>query len=391
MRMTSLLNVNKFFNLPQSHGLFSIGHFVQIGVMIAILVASFFVFRGKKHWETPLFICLAVLSNSFLIALFVFSVKTGIYNPEWYVPAHICNLFAIIFPLMAIFKNKVRTFLYDYTFYFGILGCIFAICLPATTQNYFEPFHFVSVIVYLYHTLIGVAGVYVVASGKFVPKVSTFWRLATVFLPLCVVALVLNYYWDTNFVFLNTQKTYYPLDLFSTWFGPYFVYVLVAAILTMSAIMFCVSLAVYYAKNILVSKILAQSWLIKYIKEKNLFDYVIKSEFIQAIMQNQNISDFVQSVAKLIDVQTFKQCYLSVEQDLKQLTVGQLEDLYYMFNLIKKSNVIAQVLKTVKFKNLKQFVNLMKSAPYTDFTSIANQFLEQYVENKKQKALPQLA
>jgi hypothetical protein len=49
------------------------------------------------------------------------------------------------------------------------------------------------------------------------------------------------------------------------------------------------------------------------------------------------------------------------------------------------------VLKTVKFKNLKQFVNLMKSAPYTDFTSIANQFLEQYVENKKQKALPQLA
>ena len=150
----------------------------------------------------------------------------------------------LIFPIMAIAKGKTRAFFYDYVFFFGILGSVFGIALPSTTQIYFAPFSFISTLTWIYHIFIGVGGVYIFASGKYFPKVSSLWRLVAVFTPLTIAAIIFNGMWQTNFVFLNVNKLYYPLDVLQQILGEYFAYGIAGFIIFSPFILLAVSLSV---------------------------------------------------------------------------------------------------------------------------------------------------
>lgn len=379
--MEKLLLSNKFFNLPEVASFFTLGHFLQIFIMIFALVGTFFAFRGKKQVETKFFAVLGITEVLLMLSMFLYSAKTGIYNPEWYFPAHICNLFMIIFPVMAIFKGKVREFFYDYTFFFGILGCLFGITFPATTQLYFAPFSFISALTWLYHVLIGVGGVYVFASGKYFPKISTLWRLVAVFVPLMALAVVFNNMWQTNFVFLNIDKYYYPLTLFQEILGEYFTYV-VAAIFSIAPIMLLgVSLFVLRIKNKYLSEFFANNRIFEHLSKSNVFDNIKNLDYVTRLRNNKVLTNYFESLIKFISYEELKKCYYSVEDDIKNLTVGQFEDATYMYEIIKKSKVINAVLEKITMKKFKEMYTLVKQFPIKEIINVTNEF------NASQKAL----
>lgn len=368
--MENFLVKNIFFQLEETCQMFSGWHFLQIALMLGILIGSFFIFRNKKSWETPVFATLSVLAVGLMLAMFVWSVVNNVYNPEWYAPFHICNLFALVFPLMAIFKNKVRTFLRDYTFYFGVLGCVFAICMPATTQLYFAPFHFISTCVYVYHLLIGIASIYLISSKVYSPKTSTLWRMLAVLIPLVISAFIFNSLWQTNFCFMNPSKFYYPLSLFSDIFGKYFVYVILFVIVGFSTMLMALSFVFMILKNQLVSKIIKESEIFIYLKEQDLVGKFINSVFIQKMLKNENILKYFNETKLLINEANFAKCYNAISVELSTLTVEQLGDASYMFSLLNKSEIISTVFKQIKFRKIIALYRNITSIPVKDFIEV---------------------
>lgn len=373
--METMLIKNKFFFLEETSSLFSAGHLLQIFIMLTTLVLSFFLFKGKKHWETPFFVVMAVLSNLFMLMMFLYSVKTGIYNPEWYFPAHICNLFMLIFPAMAISKGKIRTFLYDYAFYFGLAGCIVAISLPATTQIYFDAFSFISTLTWLYHMLLGISGIYLIASGNYFPKISSLWQMVAVFLPLAAVAFVFNSMWNTNFVFLNINNMYYPLTYFEQIFGHEFAIGVASFIVFTPFILLVLSISVLKAKNTLVSKVFANIGIAEFLKQHHFRNYFQNSKYIQNLKQNVTLFGYFNQIVEFIDIPTIKKCYNSIEEQVKNMTVGQLEDAQYVWKLIKQSGIVGEIVKQMTLKRLQLFVKLVLKAPVSEFLKVTNDFV----------------
>ena len=374
--MQQILVSNKFFNLPETHSLWTVGHFVQIFIMVAALVSAWFIFRKKAHWQTPVLWVLFSVACLTMLNMLGFSVITGIYNPEWYMPFHICNLFVFVLLFMAIFKGKVRSFLSDYAFYFGILGCVFAIVIPATTQLYFPAFHFVSINMWLYHIVIGVLGVYLLSSGVYKIRFSNLWRMLAVFIPLIIVAFIFNSFWDTNFCFMNPEKFYYPLNLLADFFGKYWTLMVVGIIVYLSMILMAVSLVVLTVKDWLLSRLIFQNPIIKFIKEQKLFDNEI--EIFKTILRNQKVKDFLKQNKHIFDQTKLIMCWNFVKDDIKNMTVGQLEDLSYIMKLVRKSEIINYVLREVNIIYLLMFIKLLKQLPYQE---IINELTANYGQN----------
>lgn len=362
--MEQILVTNKFFNLPETGSLWTAGHIVQIVLMVALLVSCWFLFRKKASWQNAVYWILFAVAFVTTANMLGFSIVTGIYNPEWYMPFHICNLFLFVIFLMAVFKGKVRSFLSDYAFYFGILGCVFAIVLPATTQLYFPAFHIISFNTWVYHLVIGTLSVYMLSSGVYKIRFSNLWRMLAVFIPLIITAFIFNSLWDTNFCFMNPEKFYYPLNLVANFFGKYWTLLVVVAIVDVSIVLMAASLVVLTIKDWLISKLIVNNPILVFIKEQGLFDNGIA--ILKTIFENEKIKSYVVKTKTVLDEAKILACYDAVKDDIKNMTVGQLEDITYIMKLLIKSDIINVLLKQFKIIELKKYVDLVKQLPYND-------------------------
>lgn len=365
--MEQILVTNKFFNLPETGSLWTAGHIVQIVLMVALLVSCWFLFRKKASWQNAVYWILFAVAFVTTANMLGFSIVTGIYNPEWYMPFHICNLFLFVIFLMAVFKGKVRSFLSDYAFYFGILGCVFAIVLPATTQLYFPAFHIISFNTWVYHLVIGTLSVYMLSSGVYKIRFSNLWRMLAVFIPLIITAFIFNSLWDTNFCFMNPEKFYYPLNLVANFFGKYWTLLVVVAIVDVSIVLMAASLVVLTIKDWLISKLIVNNPILVFIKEQGLFDNGIA--ILKTIFENEKIKSYVVKTKTVLDEAKILACYDAVKDDIKNMTVGQLEDITYIMKLLRKSDIINVLLKQFKIIELKKYVDLVKQLPYNDILS----------------------
>lgn len=363
-QMNNLLVTNIFFNLPESQSMFSIGHIVQIFLTVALLVFFWFLFRKKDNWQTKVLwilfgVCFVTMAN-----MLIFSFVSGIYNPEWYMPFHICNLFVFVLFAMAISNGKVRAFLSDYSFYFGLLGCLFAIVFPATTQLYFPSFHFLSVNMWIYHLAIGTLAVYLLSSGIYKIRLSNLWRMLAVFIPLIISAFVFNSLWDTNFCFMNPEKFYYPLNLLADYFGRYWTLMIAVIIVGLSCILMAVSFVVLSIKNKLVSNIITKNPLVIFIKENKIFDR--EYELFRSLLKNSKVQTMLSNAKIVFDESKILSCWDAVKDDISKMTVAQLEDFGFIFKLIKKSRIMTVLIKQIKIAKLKKIFVFFKSIPFAE-------------------------
>lgn len=369
----NLIVTNKFFNLPEAYGLWSAGHIVQICIMAALLVGCWFLFRKKQSWQNVVLWILFAISFVTMGNMVGFCIVTGINNPEWYMPFHICNLFVFVLFFMALFKGKIRDFLSDYAFYFGFLGCVFAIVIPGTSQLYFAPFHFLSLNMWLYHLVIGVLSIYLLSSGVYKVKFSNLWRMLIVLVPLLIVAFTFNCLWDTNFCFINSDKYYYPLNMLANFFGQYWTLVVVAIIIGVSCFLMAASFVAKTIKDRLISRLIAENPILVYIKENGLFDDEV--ELFQSLMQNAKVRQYLSEAKIVLDEAKLFSCWDAVKDDIKNMTIGQMEDISYIFHLIRKSKILNVILEQIKITQLKKLIKLLRNLPVGE---ILKEIKEQY-------------
>ena len=163
---------------------------------------------------------------------------------------------------------------------------------------------------------------------------------------------------------MNPEKFYYPLNLLADFFGKYWTLIVVAIIVGISCVLMAYSLVVYTIKDWLISMLIRKNPIIKFIKENGLLDTEIA--LIDTILSNENIKQFISKTKLVLDQSKLTDCWLAIKDDVKNMTVAQLEDLVYIMKLVKKSNIITVLLSQVKILELKKYVNLLKSLPYND-------------------------
>ena len=370
----NLLVTNKFFDLPETHSLWSVGHFVQIFIMVALLVGSWFLFRKKSAWQNTVLWILFAVSFVTMGNMLGFCIVTGINNPEWYMPFHICNLFVFVLFFMALFKGKVRDFLSDYAFYFGFLGCVFAIVIPGTSQLYFGPFEFLSFNMWLYHLVIGTLSIYLLSSGVYKIRFSNLWRMLALFIPLIIVAYTFNTLWDTNFCFINPSKFYYPLNLLANYFGQYWTLVIAGLIVAVSCVLMAASFVVKTIKDRLVSMLIVDNPVLLYVKENGLFDDEV--DLFRAILKNPKVKAYLADAKLVLDESKLMSCWYAVKDDIQNMTVGQMEDMSFIFHLLKKSKIINELLEQIRISKLVKLLKLFKNMPVGE---ILKEVKEQYI------------
>lgn len=194
------------------YNLFSWQHIVVIILSFLILFAATVILIKRKVNFLIVLRVLAVIVSACLICLVAYSIIFKEYNLEWYLPLHLCNLFFIVLPIAAT-ETKAYNLFADFIVWCGIGGFFAQTLFPITTVPYYSPFHFVSLIISLHHLCIGLAGVLFVASGQY--KNFNAFKLLPIIYILALFALPVNYYTNSNFMFLNKSRSLgvFPLEL----------------------------------------------------------------------------------------------------------------------------------------------------------------------------------
>jgi uncharacterized membrane protein YwaF len=207
---------------------FSVEYMIMIVLCFCVLaVVSVISFRKKQYFDTVL-VVMSVILGVLTAMLIGYAVISGDNNLEWYLPLHLCNLFTIVVPLAGVFKGKFRAFFMDFMCVCGILGCMAAVLFPMTTVINRPPLHFISVTVWLYHIAIGSLGVYMISSGAY--RRFSAVNIVSVATVLAVAAYFVNGALGTNFMFINPDKAFFPLNIFYLLFGRGAMLVVYAAI-----------------------------------------------------------------------------------------------------------------------------------------------------------------
>jgi hypothetical protein len=231
--VTSILTqVNTLF--PQAsaettpYSYFSLGHLAMIGVTFIMFGVTALVSWKKKNWLNGILIMSAVTVIACMAGIAVYSLIVGKYNLELFLPVHICNFFMIVYPLAIIFKGKIRNFFKDYMVWAGIGGCIIATVFPMTSILYYPPTHVVSILCWLHHLVIGMTGIYLIASGNY-NRINWF-NVVSVIYALCIMSIATNFFLGTNFIFLNLYATKAPISWFQWAFGKYATIIMVGLV-----------------------------------------------------------------------------------------------------------------------------------------------------------------
>lgn len=149
--------------------------------------------------------------------------------------------------------------------------------------------------------------------------------------------------------------------MFAEYFGNYWTVILAGAIVAVSCVLMAMSFVVLTVKNKLVSMLISENPILIYIKENGLLDDTI--DIVKNVLKNDAIKQYISSAKLVFDQEKFVSCWNVIKDDLSQMTVAQLEDMDYIFSLVKKSKILPVILEHVTIRNLKKLFNLAKTIP----------------------------
>jgi len=163
------------------------------------------------------------------------------------VPLHICS-FGVMFSVIVLLTDNKRVF--DYLFYFGILGGLLALFIPNSlgyTYYNMRYYHFI-----LLHMSITIVPIYYYKAYHYRLKLKSVYR--TILLVLCLSPLVafVNYKFDKNYMFIG-EKPVIIAHLLPDW--PYYIIVfLIIAFIALHLLYFVSTLSIDKIKSFLSKK-----------------------------------------------------------------------------------------------------------------------------------------
>ena len=203
-------------NIPKGLGfdLFGPLHLIWLAVGLAVIVANCLLYRrlgdrGRKNWRITMGVLLLADELFMLIPMFIFDtfyVK--------YLPFELCSI-NIFIVLWHVCKPNQLTDNFLYTV--CIPGALAALLFPSWTK--LPAWNYMLIHSFTVHILLMMYPVVLVAGGDIKPDIRQLPKALLLLAGMAAVALVLNFVWDTNFMFLMRPGSGNPLEWFEDNWG----------------------------------------------------------------------------------------------------------------------------------------------------------------------------
>ncbi len=200
--------------LGKVEGLFTFSHLIY--VMLAILIICFFVFfdlkKDKALIEKKIIIIGIVLWILEIIKILFNLFIRETTNISNFVPLYFCSLY-LFFVIFCFFKNrKIKEIGYKLIAYNCLVPGIAFIFYPITALNLHPLIHFLSFHSLFYHAMLVYTSLIIIIKKLAIFKFSDCYINLLVGGFFCLLAYIINYNFDTFFMFINKPpKDNYPL------------------------------------------------------------------------------------------------------------------------------------------------------------------------------------
>lgn len=186
----------------QASGLFSLGHFILLGISISLIILFFRYYKDKEDRTLLITRVIAILITSLEIIKISFNILTGATFLDAWVPLSFCSIFIYA----TIFSSFNKGFLKKTGDIFIIYGAAIAgaayLIFPTTSLTIFPAFHFQSLHSFLFHSLMVFLSLLYMYQ-KDIPNSKTTYRYYGMLVVLFIIAsLILNIIYDSNLMML---------------------------------------------------------------------------------------------------------------------------------------------------------------------------------------------
>jgi hypothetical integral membrane protein (TIGR02206 family) len=200
-------------------GLFSAAHLIALALLGVFVVAiPVAVYKrldadGRRKMRLTVGIITLLLD---LVVQIAYAVG-GAYTPGR-IPWHLCSMGVWMVLFDSIRPNVVcREVLYSLTTWSAVCAAVFPDWADRPIMNIFSWQSFAS------HGFLLAYPLMILVAGEFRPNWRNLWKVALVLAGWVAVALVINHYLDTNFVFLGTAAPGSPMEPIQAFSGSFYI------------------------------------------------------------------------------------------------------------------------------------------------------------------------
>jgi hypothetical integral membrane protein (TIGR02206 family) len=216
-----LLNIQIDFN---KIGYFSFQHIISLVILFPLVAVMLFVSRKFFPNKTQLQLkILCVVAWVAEIVKIIVTYAIGKFTWTTILPIYFCSLFLYSSLLAAFFKNKTLRLIGNSSLMAGTVAGFFGI-IYSPALKYYPVYTYLGAHTLIYHAVMIYAGLLVLLTNYYTPKVKDILYCSIMFLTLTVAAVIANAVLDANYMFINTPlegaPTYIIVKIFSEYLYP---------------------------------------------------------------------------------------------------------------------------------------------------------------------------
>lgn len=205
-------------------GIFTLGHLILV-IIFLVIIAIAVKFTNIKNNET-----IKKLIQKLTIIMWLFEIVKIIYNSMYagglvinkVIPLYYCSLLLYAGILSSIGKNKVKrigdVFLASGSIVAGIVFYIF----PTTSLPEYPIIHFISIYSFLFHGIMIYLGIIINKYKYIILEKKDIKYYSVLILCICILAYIVNYFCDSNLMFISKDFPTTPITYIYKFTGKLF-------------------------------------------------------------------------------------------------------------------------------------------------------------------------
>lgn len=196
-------------------GIFTKGHFILITItIIGIVIAlKYSVNKSKKEvqhiikWLTIIILIMEVLK-------IIYNIKqNSIYAVNTYLPLYYCSIL-LYAGLLSSFGKGILKKIGDVSLATGsVIGGVVFLIYPSTSLPIYPAFHILSIHSFLFHGAMIYLGILVNETKYIEPKKEDIKYFASLIGIMCIIALIVNYFFKSNLMFISNNFPNTPIEI----------------------------------------------------------------------------------------------------------------------------------------------------------------------------------
>lgn len=198
-----------------SCGIFTIGHFILIGItIIGLVIALKLTMKRSKEQVHKIIRNLTITVCILEIIKIGFNLKTdSIHNVNKYFPLYYCSILMYAGLLSSFGKGKLKRIGDVFLATGSIVGGVIFILFPTTSLPSYPIFHFISLHSFFFHGTMVYLGILVNVTNYIELNIKDIKYYATLVGILCIIALIVNRIFDSNLMFISKNFPNSPIEI----------------------------------------------------------------------------------------------------------------------------------------------------------------------------------